>query len=254
MSESLLVSREERVLRITLNRPEKKNALNAELCRGVLSAVEEADADPGIGCVLLDSRGDVFCAGMDLDETTTPEGQAIADIHGRLFTIGRWLRKPLVAAISGPALGGGVGLVANAHIAVAVQGCTFALTEVRIGMWPFAIWPAIAQALGTRRALSLALTGRVFSVAEAVQWGLVHEVAPAFELDDRAFATAVHLAGLSAATLRSGLEFVRAVEGLEGEAAVALALARRAEVFRSPDFLEGVAALREKRRPRWTDG
>ena len=251
MSEHLLVSKEERVLRLTLNRPEKKNALNSELCVALVNALRTAGEDHDVGCVLLDARGDVFCAGMDLDEVLSSEGQASAEIHGALFTAATWMTKPLVACLNGPALGGGVGLVANAHIAVAPHGCTFGLTEIRIGMWPFVIWRAVTRSLGERRALSLALTGRIFGANEALQWGLLHEVAPAFEVDERASATAFHLSGLSPNTIRTGLRFAAESAVMDSETAAALALETRAEVFRSEDFAEGVAALREKRKPVW---
>ena len=252
MSQTLLVSREERVLRLTLNRPDKKNALNSELCRALLDALRAANEDVDVGCVLLDGRGDVFCAGMDLDEVLSPEGQACADIHGALFTAASWMEKPLVVCLNGPALGGGVGLVANAHIAVAPHGCTFGLTEIRIGMWPFVIWRAVTRSLGERRALSLALTGRIFGANEALQWGLIHEVAPAFEVDERASATAFHISELSSKTIRTGLRFAAESAAIADDAASTLALTTRAEVFRSADFAEGVAALREKRKPVWT--
>ena len=102
--------------------------------------------------------------------------------------------KPIVCAVQGPALGGGIGLICNAHVAVAAHGSSFGLTEIRIGMWPFVIYRSVALALGERRALELSLMGRIFNVPEAVQWGLIHEAVPAFELDDRVTAIAMHLA------------------------------------------------------------
>ncbi|MDX2149292.1 MAG: enoyl-CoA hydratase-related protein [Bryobacteraceae bacterium] len=247
----LLAAREDRVLRLTLNRDDKRNALSVALCREIVSQCEAADGDAGVGCVLLDAVGSVFCAGMDLSETTRPEAAAETAVHERLFTLGLRMTKPLVAAVQGPALGGGVGLVAAAHVALAAQGTSFALTEIRVGMWPFVIWRAIEAAVGERRAVALAMTGRVFSVHEALQWGLVHEVAPAVELDDRATETAQRLSKASPETMRRGLEFVRRARGMSKEESGRLAAMLRAEVFASDDYREGVAAFREKRAPRW---
>jgi methylglutaconyl-CoA hydratase len=251
LSDVLLVSREDRILRLAINRADKRNALSNELCESLVAAIEAAQGDPAVGCVLLEANGDVFSAGMDLDEATAPGAVATTAVHERLFTMGSWTRKPIVAAVNGPALGGGLGLVANAHIAVASHGVSFGLTEIRIAMWPFVIWRAVAAAIGERRATALAVTGRIFSVNEAVQWGLVHEVTPPFELDDRATAIAQHVSELSPGALALGLEFVARSRGLSSDEGGRLALDMRAEAFASPDFHEGVAAFREKRKPQW---
>lgn len=247
----LEITREDRVLRLALNRPDKKNALSAELCTALVDAIEGAVDDPATGCILLEARGDAFCTGMDLSEAAGGDAAAKTTVHERLFTIGQRITKPIVAAVAGPALGGGVGLLANAHIVVAASGSSFGLTEVRVGMWPFVIWRSVTAAIGERRAAALALTGRIFSVNEALQWGLVHEVAPAFELDDRATATAHHLAESSPEAIRLGLGYVNAARGLDSAASGQLALDFRTRAFSSPDYAEGVAAFREKRRPVW---
>ena len=249
---SLGTSREGRILRLTLDRPDKRNALNGEMCQGLVHAVETAQGDSSVGAILIESKGDVFCAGMDLDEAISDHATELTAIHGRLFTIGYRSSKPIVAAIQGPALGGGVGLVCNAHVAVAAHGSSFGLTEIRIGMWPFVIYRSVAMALGERRALELSLMGRIFNVPEALQWGLIHEAAPTIELDDRATAIATHLAEQSPHALRLGLEFVRQTYGMDPMTAVPFALETRREAFGSADFLEGVAAFREKRRPKYS--
>lgn len=251
MMTSLEVSREGRLLRLTLNRPEKRNALSVDLCTALVGEVDGAMSQSGVGAVLIDAKGQMFCAGMDLDEALAPDASGMTEIHERLFTMGARATKPIVAAVQGPALGGGVGLVANAHVVVAAQGTSFGLTEIRIGMWPFVIFRAIQNALGERRCLELSLTGRVFNVTEALQWGLVSEVAPAFELDDRATAIAMQIASSSADAIGHGLEYIRRARGLSAEDAGALARSHRAEVFRSPDFAEGVRAFKEKRKPAW---
>lgn len=247
----LLSARFDRVLRLTLHRADKRNALNSALCRELADLLDGADADPAVGAILLDASGSVFCAGMDLDEATQPDAAAHTAIHERLFTIGSRLGKPLVAAVQGPALGGGVGLIANAHVVVAAHGASFALSEIRLGMWPFVIYRAMTAALGDRRALALSLTGRVFSVQEALQWGLVHEIAPPIEVADRAAALASTLSEWSPEAVRRGMDFVHRARSLDPAAAGELATRLRAELFAGPDFHEGVAAFREKRRPRW---
>jgi enoyl-CoA hydratase/carnithine racemase len=248
---SLEISREGRIARIALNRPEKRNALSVELCQALVGAIHDAEADDAIGVILLEARGKVFCAGMDLDEILQPDTAEKAAIHEELFTFGAKMAKPVVAAVQGPALGGGIGLIANCHVVVAAQGCTFALSEIRLGMWPFAIFRTVALAMGERRAVELSLTGRVFGTNEALQYGLVHHVVPPVELDDRATALAETIAAFSPEAIRRGMAFVRESRGLEWSSAGALAKAAREEAFRSADFNEGVRAFKEKRTPRW---
>jgi enoyl-CoA hydratase/carnithine racemase len=252
MKTNLEVSREERVLRLTLNRPEKRNALNVDLCRAISDAVDEAQTDASVGSILLAGEGNVFCAGMDLAEALSADCDALTAVHERLFTIGARTRKPIVAAVAGPALAGGVGLIANAHVVVAAHGSSFGLTEIRVGMWPFAIYPAIEAALGERRALELSLTGRIFHVPEAVQWGLVTEAAMAVEVEDRAMTIAMHLAGSSPQAMEAGLRYVAETRGASPQERLACAARYRAQAFASADFREGVAAFLEKRRPVWS--
>ena len=256
MTSPVETSLDGRVFRIALNRPEKKNALSFELCHRLADEVERAGDDPKIGCILVEARGDVFCAGMDLSETLQfghdgGDSRDLAGVHERLFTLGMRISKPIVAAVTGPALGGGVGLIANAHVVVSAHGCTFGLTEIRVGMWPYFIWRSVVNAIGERRTLALALTGRIFSANEALQWGLVHEVAPAFEVDDRATATAEHLASSAADAMRLGLTFAREIRHAASDEAAELTSSFREEAMASDDFREGVAAFREKRKPSW---
>lgn len=244
-------TREERLLRISLNRPDKRNALNQALCQELVDVFRSAESDPGVGAILLDAKGPVFCAGMDLDEALRADALELTAIHTELFSIGFRICKPIVAAVQGAALAGGLGLVANAHVVVAAQGSSFGLTEVRIGMWPFVVYRPVAIAVGERRALELSLTGRIFSTPEALQYGLIHHVTPAFELADRALDIARALSQSSVDAISHGLEFVHAIRGLTLDQAVQTASTRREALFASPDFGEGVTALREKRPPKW---
>jgi enoyl-CoA hydratase/carnithine racemase len=249
MHDILEIVREGRVLRLCLNRPDKRNALNAELCRALVDALEEAGRDPGIGAILLAGRGESFCAGMDLQEVGTGDPDELAEVHERLFTVGSRLGKPLIAAIHGAALAGGTGLVANCHIAIASEDAAFGLTEIRLGLWPFLVFRAVDAALGERRTIELALTGRIFGAREALDLGLIHEVTPDFERRGREVAES--LAAFSPTAIRSGLGYVQEARGTDWKTAGAIAQRARNEVFQSPDFQEGIRAFREKRAPRW---
>jgi enoyl-CoA hydratase/carnithine racemase len=251
MTASLQISRRERILHITLNRPEKRNALSFGLCRGLLDAFAEGARDTGIAVVLLDANGPSFCAGMDLDEVLAPDASQYTTVHEELFTIGSRFPKPIVAAVHGAALGGGAGLVANAHIVVAAEEAQFGLTEIRLALWPFVVFRSVANAMGERRALELSLTGRLFGAAEAGQWGLVHYVVPAEKVREKAWEVAGLLASYSPSAVGRGLAFVHQTRGLTREEAGLRASAAREEAFQSADFAEGVRAFRLRRKPRW---
>src|SRR5215468_4883780 len=140
MADLIETDRQGRLLRITLNRPDKRNALNIELCRQLVVALERAAADAHVGAVLLTAKGKAFCAGMDLTEVLAADTAEIHRVQEQLFTIGVRSTIPVVAAVHGAALAGGTGLVANCHVVVAAEDALFGLTEVRIGLWPFLIF------------------------------------------------------------------------------------------------------------------
>lgn len=250
--DELTKTREDRVLRLTLNRPEQNNVLTSRMSRELVAAMAEAAADKKVGCVLLDAAGSMFCSGLDLQALIEPGPARTEKSYEMLFSFGLDFPKPVVAAVLGPCLGAGVGLIANAHVVVAASGAKFGLTEIRYGYWPYAAYRALALAMGERRVTELSLTGRVFGANDALQYGLVHEIAPAFELDDRAAATARHLAARSPETVRRGLEFIRRFRTIDEEQAGALTEEMARQCAESEDFAEGVRAAEEARKPYWS--
>lgn len=238
-----------RVLQIVLDRPEKRNALNIDLCRAIIEAVGAGVHDPGTGAILITASGSAFCAGMDLEEVSRGATQETNLLHEQLFTLGARTTKPLIAAVKGAALGGGMGFVANCHIVIAEPAATFGLTEIRLGLWPFLVYRAVALGLGERRTTELALTGRVFEAEEALTVALVHEVTE--DAESRAMAVAEKVANFSPSAIHNGLGFVQEVRGMGWEEAGKVARRVRDWVFTSPDFQEGLRAFREKRTPVW---
>lgn len=234
-----------RVLTITLDRPEKRNALSMQLAARLSDTLDEASANPAVGAILLTATGKSFCAGMDLGEMGRVDPAELAQAHERLFTCGTRLRKPLVAAVHGAALGGGTGLVANAHVVLASPEATFGLTEIRLGLWPFVIYRAVVEAVGERRALELSLSGRTFTAEEAASYGLVHHIHPSEELPSAAASTAKAMAESSPIAIAAGLEYV------QGSRSPATAAQLRDQVMQSADFREGISAYIEKRPPTW---
>lgn len=171
------IVREGGLLRLTLDAPQLKNQLTTEDCRALSDAIAGDDA----GAVLLEAEGQMFCGG--LSQGADP---------GRLLE--PWTGIPVVAAVQAPAINEGLALLACAHIVVAAQGTSFALTGCREGVFPQLSYGVLARAIGERRALELALTGRIFTAPEALAYGLVHQIAPPFEFLDRAEAIANALA------------------------------------------------------------
>jgi enoyl-CoA hydratase/carnithine racemase len=249
VSNLLEISQTGRVLRIALNRPEKRNALNAEMCLELVRAVDRAENDTGVGAILLTGNGSAFCAGMDLTEIHGGIPEGLNRSHEQLFTMGARLVKPVVGAVHGAALGGGTGLVANCHVVIASESATFGLTEIRLGLWPFLVFRAVSAAIGERRSTALALTGWVFPATEAREMGLIHEVSA--DLENRAMEIARDIAAWSPTSIRTGLTFVQQVRGLSWDEAGAVARRVRSEVFESADFREGIEAFREKRVAKW---
>lgn len=246
-------SLERRVLTLTLDRPDKRNALNLALCRALVDAVEAAWRDDAVGAVLIEGEGKSFCAGMDLSEMLAygEDTRDLSHIHEKLFTLGARSPKPLIAAVQGAALAGGTGLTANAHIVVAAEDASFGLTEIRIGLWPFVIYRAVEAAIGPRRTLALSLNGRIFTAHEALSFGLVHHVARDEELRASAREVATRVAESSPDAIRAGMSFVAETRGKSSEESAPSAWRCREDLFRCADFREGITAFHEKRAPRW---
>lgn len=251
MSESLLVSSQGRLRRLTLNRPDKRNALDVALCRSLLDAVREAASVRTVGAILLDANGKDFCSGMDLTEALEADSDQMLPLHQELFSIGAQLWKPMVAAVQGAAVAGGLGLALNAHIVVASSDASFGLPEVRIGLWPYVIMPVVAAATGLRKATEMALTARMVDANEACRIGIVDVVVEPGALRERAERIALDLADGSVSAIEHGLSFGQQVLGLDSTAAAKLARRFRRGAHASADFREGILAFRQKRKPEW---
>lgn len=247
----LLVEQKRRVLRITLNRPQKRNALTSGMCSAIVEAVEKVQKGNEIGSILLCANGSVFCAGMDLDEAAAMDHNQLSAIHEDLFSLGVNSKKPIVIAVNGAALGGGLGLVAQGHIVTAATGAVFALPEIHVGLWPFLVYRSIEASLGSRRTLELSLTGRLFQVQEALDWGLVHSICNPSEVSDRAKGIANDLAKASPAALNAGMQYFHESREKSWRESAEIAKKLRRCLMETDDFREGYEAFKHKREPHW---
>jgi enoyl-CoA hydratase/carnithine racemase len=236
---------EKAIFRITLNRPEKRNALSFEMCRQLSSAFEEAARDPAIRAIVLTANGSAFCSGMDLRELEDVDLDAVGHIHNSIFNVGKRIDKPIIAAVHGDAMAGGTGLVANAHVVIAGPRVAFGLTEIKIGLWPFLIYKTVAEAIGDRRATEWSLTGRTIDVEDAKAAGLVHRICKSPY--ESAFEIARCIAASSQVAITSGLGYIRQSRGKSWEESGRIGHGLRNEVMRSREFHDGLRAFREKR-------
>jgi methylglutaconyl-CoA hydratase len=240
------------VATVTLDSPRNRNALSAQVRRELRDHLAAAAADDAARVIVLDHTGPVFCAGMDLKEAGSPDSSTAGvnefpEILTQIWTSS----KPVVAKLAGPARAGGVGIVAAADIAVAVDSATFAFTEVRLGLVPAVISVTVLPRLLPRAAHELFLTGEKFDAARAVAIGLINAAVPADGLDaevDR-YTSMLALGGPTAlAATKDMLRRARAAD-LADDFGDMLELS--AGFFASTEGQEGIRAFAEKRPPSW---
>lgn len=248
---NILITHKHRVLQLTLNRLDKRNALNSEMCRTLYNEVSEAQIRGDVGAILISAMGTVFCSGMDLDEARGPNEANLTAAHEALFTMGAASGKPIVIAVNGTALGGGLGLVAQGHVVLAAEGATMGLPEIKIGLWPFLAYRSVEAALGARKTLALSLSGSSFNAREAMAWGLVDQVCPGGELKDRSKAMARELAKASPEAVAAGMQYFKESRHLGWAEAGQLAAKMREKGMANDDFKEGYLAFKQRREPHW---
>jgi methylglutaconyl-CoA hydratase len=249
MTELVHLDVERGVATITLDSPNNRNALSAQLRQELAGHLDAALADEAARVIVLTHAGTVFCSGMDLKEAS---GGAVAGQEFPRILESIWTSpKPVVARLAGPARAGGLGLVAAADIAVAADSVSFAFTEVRIGVVPAVISVTVLPRLQPRAANELFLTGEAFDAARAVQIGLLNRAVPAEQLDDevRRYADMLALGGPIA--LAATKEMLRAQRPASMQADLAGMLALSGRHFTSDEGKEGMAAFLEKRKPSW---
>jgi enoyl-CoA hydratase/carnithine racemase len=250
----LLVEPAGAVVRLTLNRPEKRNALSASLLARLGSALDELADDPSARVVVLAGNGPVFCAGHDLGEMV---GRDEDDYHA-LFSLCsevmqklRRLPQPVIARVHGAATAAGCQLVAACDLAVAVESATFATPGVKIGLFCTTPMVPLVRAIPQKAALEMLLTGKPISAAQALAWGLVNRVVPAGGLDGAVSELADAILAASPLTVRLGKEaFYRQLAMNENEA-YALATEVMTDNALKRDAQEGMSAFLQKRKPSW---
>ncbi len=245
------------VATITLNRPEKRNAISFELIEDLLQALDEVAKSDAV-VLIVTGAGNAFCSGMDLDNLKgllgqTPEqnlkdSQSMAQLFRALYEF----PKVTIAAVNGPAIAGGTGLALLCDFTLAAPEAKFGYTEVRIGFVPAIVSTFILRQLGEKQARDLLLTGRIFDAAEAARLGLINEIVPAENLMERAHALALQLMQNSPSSLRATKQLLTDHARAELDTQIDAALRENAAIRATADFREGITSFLEKRRPVWT--
>jgi methylglutaconyl-CoA hydratase len=254
---TILVADDGWVRTITLNRPERRNAMTPEMQLELIAAMEQADASD-CRVVVFAGAGEAFCSGLDLaalqamNDKSSVEHRADAERIATLFRTLYSLPKPTIAAVHGAAIAGGTGLATICDFTLAVPSAKFGYTEVRIGFVPALVSAFLTLQIGDKRTRDLLLTGRLFDAAEAYRLGLVNEMVQPEHLADRVRALAEVLAANSPESLGATKRLLAAQNQAWFDAAIASAMEANADAREKADFREGVAAFLEKRKPAWT--
>jgi len=256
MYSTLLLDLTGHVATITLNRPEKRNAISADMIAELQTAfdeIEKSHARVGI----LTGAGKAFCSGMDLEmlaaiaqqspSENQEDSRRIAKLFRRIWSFPR----PLIAAVNGAALAGGCGIATLCDFTLAVPEAKFGYTEVKIGFLPAIVSVFLMRQIGEKRARDLLLTGRIIEATEAKEMGLINEIVPAEKLLARSNELAEVLISSSPASLSRAKHLMTSAAAAAVDADLQRAILENARIRCTPDFKEGLASFLEKRKPVW---
>src|SRR6202140_1170584 len=256
MYSTLILEFSGEIAKITLNRPEKRNAINAQMIaelQGALDAIEKSHSR----VVIVTGAGKAFCAGMDLEMLAAIAKQSPAENQEDSRRIAKMLRRlwsfprPMIAAVNGPAFAGGCGIATLCDFPLASPEAKFGYTEVKIGFLPAIVSVFLTRQIGDKRARDLLLTGRMITAAEAKELGLVNEIVEPDRLMDRAKELAAVLIEASPSSLTRAKRLLTASASTTIDADLERAVLENARIRCTPDFKEGLASFLEKRKPQW---
>jgi len=247
------------VARLTLNRPDKHNAMNAAMIAELTEAAGRLGRDPAVRAVVLTGAGASFSAGGDLAwmraqmkadaATRAREARSLAQMLGALDA----MPKPLIGRVQGQAFGGGVGLISVCDVAVGVGGAKLGLTEVRLGLIPATIGPYVIARMGAARARAVFFSGRVFNAEEAVGLGLLARSVPFDALEEAIEAEVAPYLAAAPGAVAAGKRLVAELAPSVDEAQVARSIEALVSRWEDPESAEGIAAFFDKRRPSWRE-
>jgi enoyl-CoA hydratase/carnithine racemase len=251
---AVLVRTKGSMARITLNRPEKRNALSLELMEELIATLLRLGEDPGVRAIVIDAVGPAFSAGHDLSEMIgrdVPFYQRLFDVCTELMETIHRIPQPVIAKVEGMATAAGCQLVAACDLAVAADGARFATPGVKIGLFCSTPMVPLSRAIGRKRALEMLLTGQPIAASTALDWGLVNRVVPTEALEHEVGAIVDAIVGSSPLTVGLGKEAFYAQIELDEHRAYDLTKTVMAMNARADDAQEGMCAFLEKRQAIW---
>jgi methylglutaconyl-CoA hydratase len=257
MYSTLLLECKDNIATITLNRPDKRNAISAAMISDIQSALDAIEKNHTTRVVILTGAGKAFCAGMDLDMLAAIAKQSPAENQEDSRRIAKLLRRiwafprPMIAAVNGAAYAGGCGIATLCDFTLAVAEAKFGYTEVKIGFLPAIVSVFLTRQIGEKRSRDLLLTGRIIDAHEAREFGLVTEVVPADQLMSRAHALAADLIAASPNSLARSKHLLTSAAAASIDHDLERAVMENARIRSTADFKEGVASFLEKRKPVW---
>jgi enoyl-CoA hydratase len=255
--ETLLTSLADGVARITLNRPDVRNALSRTMLQELAAALAAAEADEAARVIVLAGAGDkAFCAGADLkgvgDRGTTLQARESFGGLARMLEAMTRMRTPIIAQVHGYALAGGCGLAAGCDLVVAADDAVFGLPEIKVGLLPLVVMAPILRAVGRKRGLLMILSGEPVTAREAFDMGLVSRLVPRAELQSETSALAARLAAFSPSAVALAKEAAYTIQDMDYGASLRYLRELITLVGLSDDAREGIEAFFAKRPPRWT--
>jgi enoyl-CoA hydratase/carnithine racemase len=252
MTTVVKVSRQEARLVLTIDRPERRNALNADVIGALQEALFRVKSDDTVRAVVLTGAGDeAFCAGADLGADAFAFDYATPTIaYADLLRTARTLDVPLIARVNGACMAGGMGLLAMCDLAIASPRAIFGLPEAKVGVFPMQVLAVLQAQVPQRFLTQLCLTGDPIDAARAREIGLVNDVAD--DLDGALERLLSRLLVNSPTALRRGLYAMKAMRSMSFEEAIAFGEGQIGLLAMTQDAREGIAAFKEKRRPQWT--
>ncbi len=247
------------VATLTLNRPEKHNAMSGQMLQELQAAARALAANSSVRVVVLTGAGKSFCAGGDLTwmqaqmqadaETRAREARVLAEMLNLLNT----LPQPLIGRLQGNAFGGGVGMAAVCDVAIGVEGLKMGLTETRLGLIPATIGPYVVARMGEARARRVFMSARLFDAAEAVELGLLARSVPADSLDAAVEAEVAPYLNCAPGAVAEAKSLVRALGPKIDKSTIDSTISALVTRWESPEAAEGITAFFEKKRPSWQE-
>ena len=253
---AITVAHDGGVATVTLNRPDKRNAISFHLVDELMAALDEIERSPS-HVIILTGAGKAFCAGMDLDELKGLLGKTHDDNVKDTARMARLFRqlyefpKPTIAAVNGAAIAGGTGIATMCDFTLSVPEAKFGYTEVKIGFVPAIVSSYLVFQVGHKIARDLLLTGRLFDAAEARRYGLVNELVAPEHLLERAHSLASQILENSPSSVRATKKLINGFISAQLDQQMAEAIEDNARIRTTADFREGVTSFLEKRKPRW---